>query len=69
MWGLCSSFGDKCPDTGFGFALDLNVEASSEGNLLDSGDTFVIPALRSTSVVFVESRVSVTLPRGTWQVK
>lgn len=36
--GLCSAFGDKRPDSGFGFALDLNVEASSEGNLLDFGD-------------------------------
>jgi hypothetical protein len=38
VWGLRSTIGDKRPDTGFGSTLDLNVEASSEGNLLDSGD-------------------------------
>lgn len=38
MWGSSSTFDDKRPDTGSGFALDLNVEASGEGNLLDSGD-------------------------------
>lgn len=32
------TFGDKRPDTGIGFALDLNVEASREGNLLDSSN-------------------------------
>lgn len=37
---LCSAFGDKRPDAGVGFSLDFNVEASSEGNLLDSGDLF-----------------------------
>lgn len=40
MRRLCSAFGDKRPDTGFGFALDLNAEASSEGNLLDSVNLF-----------------------------